>query len=108
MTITIDKHGHLAQPGRLEATMLTAVFTGPVSCVDTQNFHVATAAAYWLLNREPTAGPDGLESDDPQAVKLWKGLKALPRAEADARVTAVRQAALKCQDTAGILTRSAR
>ncbi|MFE7426842.1 hypothetical protein [Streptomyces sp. NPDC057545] len=108
MTITVDKHGRLAHPGRLEPAMLTEVFTGPLSCGDTRNFQVATAAAYWLLDREPTVGPDGLEFEDPEAEKLWKGLKALPRAEADARVTAVHQAAQKCQDTTDLLTRSVR
>ncbi|WP_371792136.1 hypothetical protein OG285_23730 [Streptomyces sp. NBC_01471] len=108
MTITVGKDGHLAHPGRLEPAMLTAVFTGPLGCGDTRNFQVATAAAYWLLDREPTAGPDGLESDDPEAVKLWKGLEALPRAEAGARVTTVYRAAQKCRDTTHLLTRSAR
>ncbi|GHJ39573.1 hypothetical protein [Streptomyces sp. TS71-3] len=108
MNITIDRDGHLAHPGRLEATMLTGVFTGPPGCGDTRNVQVATAAAYWLLDREPTAGPDGLEFDDPAAVKLWKGLKALPPAEARARVAAVHQGARTCQDTTGLLTRSAR
>ncbi|MFH9983817.1 hypothetical protein ACH4ND_32290 [Streptomyces sp. NPDC017179] len=108
MTIAVDKHGRLAHPGRLEPAMLTEVFTGPLSCGDTRNFQVATAAAHWLLDREPTVGPDGLEFEDPEADKLWKGLKALPRDEADARVTAVYQAAQKCQDTTDLLTRSAR
>ncbi|KJK38272.1 hypothetical protein UK15_18700 [Streptomyces variegatus] len=89
MSITVDKHGHLAHPGRLEPTMLTGV-------------------AYWLLDREPTAGPDGLEFHDPDAVKLWKELQALPRAEAEARVIAVYQAAQKCQDTTDLLSRGAR
>ncbi|MFH8900482.1 hypothetical protein ACH4HG_29415 [Streptomyces coeruleorubidus] len=108
MSITVDKHGHLAHPGRLEPTMLTGVFTSPLSCGDNRNFTVATAAAYWLLDREPTAGPDGLEFHDPDAVKLWKGLQALPRAEAEARVIAVYQAAQKCQDTTDLLSRGAR
>ncbi|MFE5030954.1 hypothetical protein [Streptomyces sp. NPDC056683] len=108
MSITVDKHGHLAHPGRFEPTMLTGVFTGPLSCGDNRNFAVATAAAYWLLDREPSAGPDGLEFDDPDAVKLWKGLRALPRAEAEARVIAVHRAAQKCQDTTDLLSRGAR
>lgn len=108
MTITVDKRGHLAHPGRFEPTLLTGVFTGPPSCGDNRDFTVATAAAYWLLDREPTAGSDGLEFDDPDAVKLWKKLRALPRAEAEARVTAVQQAAQKCQDTTNLLTRGAR
>ncbi|MCX4878245.1 hypothetical protein [Streptomyces sp. NBC_00847] len=108
MRLTVDRHGRLAHPGRLEPTMLTAAFTDPPGCEESWNFHVATAAAYWLLDREPTAGPDAFESEDPQAVKLWKDLKTLPRAEAGARVTAVHQAARKCQDTTNLLTRSAR
>ncbi|MGZ3114027.1 hypothetical protein [Streptomyces sp. H62] len=108
MSITVDKHGRLAHPGRLEPTMLTGVFISPLSCGDNQNFTVATAAAYWLLDREPTAGPDGLEFDDPDAVELWKGLQALPRAEAEARVVTVYQAAQKCQDTTDLLSGGAR
>ncbi|WP_405912623.1 hypothetical protein OG760_15300 [Streptomyces sp. NBC_00963] len=108
MTIAVGKDGHLAHPGRLEPTLLTGVFTGPLSCTDTGNFEVATAAAYWLLDREPAVGPDGLEFADPKAVELWKGLKALPQAEAGTWVTAVHRAAQKCQDTTNLLTRSAR
>ncbi|MEU0225494.1 hypothetical protein ABZ177_14210 [Streptomyces sp. NPDC006284] len=108
MSITVDKHGRLAHPGRLEPTMLTGVFISPLSCGDNQNFTVATAAAYWLLDREPTAGPDGLEFDDPDAVELWKGLQTLPRAEAEARVVAVYQAAQRCQDTTDLLSGGAR
>ncbi|WP_406004735.1 hypothetical protein OG440_37825 [Streptomyces sp. NBC_00637] len=108
MRITVDRHGRLAHPGRLEPAMLTAVFTGPPGCADTWNFQVATAAAYWLLDREPATGPEGLESDDPEAAKLWRQLKTLPPAEAGARVRAVYQAARTCQDTTDLLTRSAR
>ncbi|MEV0210459.1 hypothetical protein AB0H97_35235 [Streptomyces sp. NPDC050788] len=108
MTITVDKQGHLAHPGRFEPAMLTGVFTGPLSCGDDRNFTVATAAAYWLLDRKPATGPEGLEFDDPDAVKLWKELRALPRAEAEARVTAVQRAAQKCRDTTNLLTRGAR
>jgi hypothetical protein len=108
MTITVGTDGHLAHRGRFEPTMLTGVFTGPPSCGDDRNFSVATAAAYWLLDREPTAGPDGLEVDDPDAAKLWRKLRALPRAEAEARVAAVHRAAQKCQDTADVLARGAR
>lgn len=108
MSITVGKRGHLAHPGRLEPTMLTGVFTGPLNCGDNRNFTVATAAAYWLLDREPTVGPDGLEFHDPDAVKLWKGLEALPRAEAEARVVGVYQAAQKCEDTTDLLSGGAR
>ncbi|MEV1026474.1 hypothetical protein [Streptomyces sp. NPDC050264] len=108
MRIAVDKHGRLAHPGRLEPTMLTEVLTGPLHCGDTRNFPVATAAAYWLLDREPTVGAQGLEFEDPEAVRLYEGLKALPSAEAAARVTAVYQAAQKCQDTTDLLNRGAR
>jgi hypothetical protein len=108
MRITVDKHGRLANPGRLEPTMLTGAFTGPYSCGDKANVPVATAAAFWLLDRKPTAGPDGLEYVDPDAVKLWKALRALPRAEAGARVAAVYQAAQECRANTGLLTRGAR
>jgi hypothetical protein len=108
MRITLDKHGHLAHPGRLEPTVLTGAFTGPDGCADASNVPVAMAAAFWLLDRKPVTGPDGLEYVAPDAVELWKALRALSRAEAAARVTAVYQAAQKCQVTTGLLTRGAR
>lgn len=108
MTITVDDHGHLADPDRLEPALLTEAFTGPQSCAGTRNFDVAIATAHWLLDRKPATGPDGLALDSPQAVGLWKHLKTLPRAEADARVTAVHRAAQKCQDTTRLLTRGTR
>ncbi|MFJ9761182.1 hypothetical protein [Streptomyces sp. NPDC101149] len=108
MDISIDKHGHLADPDSFEPRMLTEVFTGPLSCGNTRDIEVATAAASWLLDRKPTAGLNGFEFDEPETVKLFKTLKTLPPAEAGIRVTAVYQAARKCQDTVGLLTRSAR
>ncbi|GAA2331523.1 hypothetical protein OKJ48_11410 [Streptomyces kunmingensis] len=108
MTITVGKDGHLANPDRFELTLLINAFTGPVNCEVSPDFDVATAAAYWLLDREPTIGLDGLALENPDPVTLWKSLRTLPRAEADARVTAVHEAAQKCQDTTDLLTRSSR
>lgn len=108
MAITIDKHGRLADPDRLEPRMLTEVFTGPLNCENTRDIEAATAAASWLLNREPTTGFNGFEFDVPETVRLFKGLKALPAAEAGARVTALYQAARKCHGTTGLLARSVR
>lgn len=108
MAITIDKHGDLADPDRLEPRMLTEVFTGPLNCEITRDIEAATAAASWLLGREPTTGFNGFEFDVPETAGLFKGLTALPPAEAGARVTALYQAARKCRATTGLLTRSAR
>jgi hypothetical protein len=108
MDIEVDKHGHLADPGVLEPSMLTEVFSGPPGCRSGPSTEVATAVASWLLDRRPSAGLYGFSFDVPKAVKLWKGLKALPPAEATAREEAVYRAAQKCQDAAGLLTRSAR
>ncbi|MFG1921834.1 hypothetical protein [Cryptosporangium sp. NPDC048952] len=105
MTIVVDKYGRLSHPGRLEPAMLTGAFAGPIGCGDNRNYSAATAAAYWLLDRKPSVGAGGLEFDDPEAVSLWNNLKALPRAEAGARVTAVYEAAQQCRDTTGLLTR---
>ncbi|WP_328580644.1 hypothetical protein [Streptomyces sp. NBC_00370] len=108
MDITLDKHGHLADPGQFLPRMLTEVFATPISCAETRDIDLASAAAFWLLDREPVAGLNGFDFDEPETVTLWKGLKALPPAEAGGRVAAVHRAAQKCQDTSGLLTRSAR
>ncbi|TFV31474.1 hypothetical protein E4K10_04000 [Streptomyces sp. T1317-0309] len=42
MAITIDKHGDLADPDRLEPRMLTEVFTGPLNCEITRDIEAAT------------------------------------------------------------------
>ncbi|MEU6389654.1 hypothetical protein [Streptomyces sp. NPDC046939] len=108
MPVAVDRHGHLAHPDRLELSLLVGAFTGPAACRDTSDFDVATAAAYWLLDREPTLGLDGSPLLGPEPVALWKRLKMMPKGEAQARVSAVRQAAQRCQDTSDLLTRSPR
>ncbi|MCF3965048.1 hypothetical protein [Streptomyces fuscigenes] len=104
LRITVGRDGRLAHPESLEPSLLTDVFTGPGHCGDARDFEAATAAAYWLLDREPAAGPDGTGAPDPGAVALWKGLHALPRAEAHVRVIALYRAAHKCAPTSGQLT----
>ncbi|MEU6676477.1 hypothetical protein [Streptomyces sp. NPDC046925] len=108
MKVSVDKRGHLADADEFELSLLVGAFTGPYSCEDNQNFPVAVATAYWLLDLKPSDSLDGFPLDDPGTVTLWKSLKKLPRAEADARVTAVHRAAQKCRDTNGILTRGTR
>ncbi|EXG80647.1 ABC transporter permease [Cryptosporangium arvum] len=108
MNVQVDRHGHLAFPGRLELQMLTGVFGGPVRCGDSRSYTAGTVAAFWLLGREPATGLDGMEFEDPESVQLYRDLRALPKAEADARVAAVYPAAEKCRDTLPILTGGAR
>ncbi|MFJ3820549.1 hypothetical protein [Streptomyces nodosus] len=108
MQVTVDSRGHLAHPERFELAMLIGAFVTPPACENMSDFDGATAAAYWLLDREPTVGLDGASLTDRKAVDLWKDLKQLPRAEAEARVVAVHRAAQQCRDTSGLLSRSPR
>ncbi|GAA0266603.1 hypothetical protein [Cryptosporangium japonicum] len=108
MNVQPDKSGHLAFPGRLELQMLTGAFGGPVRCGDSRNYTVGTVAAFFLLGREPATGLDGTEFEDPEAVQLYRDLTALPKGEADARMTAVYRASQQCRDAMAILTGGAR
>ncbi|WP_127503927.1 hypothetical protein [Actinoplanes solisilvae] len=111
ITVDVDKHGGLAHPA--------AVVTGVVFGLGVERTgecpgsgSVERAAAYYLLGREPVSDVGVVPNttgEDPElnadAVTLWRGLRALPPAEATARVTAVRDALAACRDVTGILTR---
>jgi hypothetical protein len=108
MPVTVGKDGHLAHPDQFEPRLLTDVFAGPVGCEEPRNIAVGAAVAYWLLHRNPTADAHGLAADNPDVVRYWKKLRALPRPETERRVSAVHEAAEACHDTSGLLAGGAR
>ncbi|GLX99957.1 MULTISPECIES: hypothetical protein [Actinoplanes] len=109
--IEIDKRGGLAYPGSLLPMMLDGAGVSTVACGGSQGTAVARAAAFYLLGQEPLSAEkyvphttyESPEANE-EAVKLWKGLRALPEADALAKVGAVRTASLACQDTDGLLS----
>ncbi|MEU4693809.1 hypothetical protein [Actinoplanes sp. NPDC023714] len=85
---------HLADPELALGDAVAGAFTGPPGCEDAPPLGDQLAAAYWLIGTEPPADGNGAERD--RAVDVWHRLKALPGSEAQAKVVALRAAALKC------------
>lgn len=112
--VRVDKNGGLAHPSVVVYEVVNRLgVESAARCPGDPT--VMRAAAYWLLGREPESDfgvvPEVTfedESINAEAVRLWQGLAKLPRDEALARVAAVRQAALNCQDPAGLLSRAVR
>ena len=104
--VGVDREGHLAWPGRVVPRMLDAAGADARHCESGgAPWPVSRAVGSWLSGREPVA-ESGEESDvNQEAVELWQYLRKLPEKEALARVTAVRQAVLTCQDAGTILPR---
>ncbi|WP_431928099.1 hypothetical protein [Micromonospora wenchangensis] len=113
--VRIDKRGRLAHPDVVVLEVVKGLGVPYDYDCQNRNETVERAAAYWLMGREPRSEVGlvpGMIEEDPaittDARTLWQGLRALPEAEAVARVTAVRDAVRACRDTEGLLSRSAR
>lgn len=114
ITIRIDKRGGLAHPAAVVPEIVRRLGVPYDGECRNGDEAVERAAAYWLLGREPLSDVGvvpGMIFEEPElnaeAVALWRGLRELPGDEALARVAAVRDALLACQDPAGMLSRSA-
>ncbi|GLY99012.1 hypothetical protein [Actinoplanes sp. NBRC 103695] len=106
--VSIDREGHLAWPGRVVPRMLDNAGADGRHCEGGgAPWEVSRAVGSWLSGREPVAEPGEEAEVNQEAIVLWQGLRKLPEKEALARVTAVRQAVLTCQDASTILTRKA-
>ncbi|MBM2614198.1 hypothetical protein JIG36_01340 [Actinoplanes sp. LDG1-06] len=114
LTLRLDRDGGLAHPDVVIYDVVNGLgVRGDLKCP--RNPAVERAAVSWLLGREPVSD-QGLipevtfeePSLNAEAVPLWRALRKLPEAEALARVVAVRDAIVNCQDTTGLLSRSAR
>ncbi|MEU2614546.1 hypothetical protein ABZ570_23625 [Micromonospora sp. NPDC007271] len=100
MTITVDDRGHLASPADLVPQTVTRVLGNQGRCPDGLSWSALRAATYWLVGTEPPAEP-GFDDDgewNDHVGQLWRSLRELPEADALARVTAVREGALRCAD----------
>ncbi|MEV4723618.1 hypothetical protein [Micromonospora humida] len=113
--VRIDKRGRLAHPDLVVLDVVRSLGVPYDYDCQNRNETVERAAAYWLIGREPRSDVGlvpGMIEEDPAittgAKTLWQGLRALPEAEAVARVTAVRDAVRACRDSEGLLSRSAR
>jgi hypothetical protein len=102
--VEVGADGHLAERDQFLPRMLDAAGVSADACPAGHDRAVSRAAAYWLLDREPTDDRDGTAEANNEARALWQELRRLPAGEAAARVAAVRAAALSCQDLAGLLS----
>ncbi|NBE83057.1 hypothetical protein [Micromonospora rubida] len=101
-------NGHLADEAGVPADVVSGAFTSPPGCENSAEPAEILAAAYWLIGREPVAGDIYEAEYVAEAVQLWRDLRGLPAGEGDARVSALRQAAVTCSVGDGLLSRSAR
>lgn len=89
--------GHAAKREQVIADTVRGAFAGPPTCDVGIPPADLLAAAYWLIGREPVAGPAPDEPDlYAEAAGLWRRLGELPADEARHRVAALRAAALQC------------
>ncbi|GAA2846417.1 hypothetical protein Acy02nite_48360 [Actinoplanes cyaneus] len=90
----------------LTAKIVISVFASPYDCDKGPAWPDALAAAYWMIGRQPVAdapddAPDVIPDVAPDviadAVIRWQELRELPADQATAKVSAVRDAALRCK-----------
>ncbi|TCB88654.1 hypothetical protein E0H26_28460 [Micromonospora zingiberis] len=112
--VRIDKRGGLAHPAVVAPEIVRGLGVAYDGSCRLRSEAVERAAAYWLLGREPRSDVGlipGLIQEEPEinaeALILWQGLRELSDDEALARVAAVRDAALACEDPSELLSRSA-
>jgi hypothetical protein len=108
LTVATGPNGHLAKGTDVRADVVAGAFASPPSC--TEKFAGPAqrlAAASWLLGSKPTGTAEhgfepaaGAEETIPdpvaEAVTMWEALRKLAPADAQARVVALRTAALSC------------
>ncbi|RGC68176.1 hypothetical protein C5N14_14755 [Micromonospora sp. MW-13] len=108
LRIEAGPNGHLDNEAGVPAGVVSGAFTGPPGCEKSASLAETLAAAHWLIGREPVADDSYDPADIAEAVQLWRDLRGLPAGEADARVRALRQAAVTCSVGDGLLSRSTR
>ncbi|WP_305789427.1 hypothetical protein [Symbioplanes lichenis] len=90
--------------------MMQSAFSTGERCEQPGNPAVERAAIFYLLGEKPLPDSEiyagvvyGDDETNPEAVKLWEGLRQRPEQDALARVAAVRRASLACEPTDGLL-----
>jgi hypothetical protein len=122
-TVTFDLEigpdGHIDNTDHLLARMLDAGGASAAGCPNGFDVAVARAVGSWISGQRPVRDPRDGElvaepgepaplSFDAEAALLWEKLRQLPEKEALARVVAVRDAAVACGETDGLLDGSGR
>ncbi|WP_430788040.1 hypothetical protein [Actinoplanes sp. G11-F43] len=84
-------------PGDLVPEVVAGAFASPPTCAeDYAPMADRYAAAYWLLDREPSG-------ERAESAEIWFALTRLPAEEALAKVADLRRAALACTASGGLL-----
>jgi hypothetical protein len=96
LTVKAGPNAHLLNPDGVLADVVVGAFASPPRCDRSAGLEEKLAAVYWLIGRAPVAGETNDPADIGNAVQLWQTLRQLPAGEAQARVVALRQAALHC------------
>jgi len=116
LNVVVGDDGHLEDKSAVLADVVSGAFASPPGCDKPADLADRLAAAYWLIGREPagvqTADPLEGQTFDPaimaEAAELWQSLRALPAAEAEARVLALRKDALACTAEDRLMSASTR
>jgi hypothetical protein len=108
LRVEAGENGHLKDRSAAVATVLSAAFASPGECEKSAGLPERLAAAYWLMGREPATGDPYDPTILTESVQLWQDLRRLPDSEAQARVVALRQAAMTCSVDGSPLSRSPR
>lgn len=107
LAVEAGDDGHLADRIDVRGEVAAGAFASPPECENSADIADRVAAAYWLIGREPVATSESFAlGDGEQAVKLWNRLRQLPDNEAEARVVALRKAAVNCTAGSGLFSGS--
>ncbi|MEU4419630.1 hypothetical protein AB0F81_03330 [Actinoplanes sp. NPDC024001] len=106
--IEVGTDGRLANRDTVLTETVAAAFAGAPDCEQYPASPDRLAAAYWLIGREPAAVTTYDPEVNEETRQLWRELRTLPETEANARVVAFRQAALKCAAGDGLFAGSSR
>jgi hypothetical protein len=108
LRVIVGEDGHLVNRNEVLAEVVAGAFASPPQCDKSTYPADRLAAASWLIGRAPSVAKSSEPSimaeaglvDDASAVaeaaELWQNLRQLPAGEADARVLALRRAAMTC------------
>ncbi|GAA2511940.1 hypothetical protein [Winogradskya humida] len=99
--------GHLLNSKAVQVEVVSGAFSSPPQCEKPASYADTMAAAFWLMGQEPkadllVAAPEEID----EVATVWQGLQALPAAEAQSQLQALRKAALTCSGGDRLLTGS--